>query len=72
MKQLLFTTALLVLTSFAPTSEDTNVYICDNGKTEVYHLDKNCSALRKCTHGVKPLKLSEAKAKKLRLCGLED
>ncbi|OFZ51113.1 MAG: hypothetical protein A3D92_09075 [Bacteroidetes bacterium RIFCSPHIGHO2_02_FULL_44_7] len=57
--------------SFAPSQQKT-VFLCDNGTTEVYHLDKDCSALRRCTHGVIPLSLPEAKEKGLRACGLED
>ncbi len=49
-----------------------NVFICNNGKTEVYHLTKECSAMKRCTSGIKPLKLEEAKEEGLRLCGYED
>lgn len=53
-------------------SSSGNVFICDNGKTEVYHLDKECHGLKRCTTGITPLTLKEAKDKGLRLCGYEE
>jgi hypothetical protein len=70
MKTILFIILAGLALSF--TSSEPNVYICNNGKTEVYHLNKECSALKRCTHGIRPMTLSEAKNKRLRLCGNED
>jgi hypothetical protein len=36
------------------------VYVSNNGKTEVYHVSKNCSALKRCTHEVKEVSEDDA------------
>ncbi len=49
------------------------VYICDNGKTQVYHVSKNCSALKRCTHEIKEVSETDAinkwKLRKCKICG---
>lgn len=49
------------------------VYICNNGKTQVYHVNKNCSALKRCTHEIKEVSESDAinkwKLRKCKTCG---
>jgi len=49
-------------------------YICMNKSSEVYHVDSNCAALKRCTHEVVKTTPEEAKSKygKKRLCGYED
>lgn len=44
------------------------VYICDNGKTVVYHISQNCSALNRCKAGVSKMKESAAKNEGKRVC----
>lgn len=44
------------------------VFVCDNGKTVVYHTSQSCSALRRCSHGVSQMKESAAKQSGLRPC----
>lgn len=70
MIKFILTTALVALTQL-PMNEKT-VYVCQNGVTEVYHVDKECKGLMKCTHEVKTIILEKAKEYKLRLCGWED
>ena len=71
MKSILILALLTLSLSFNTRSRQ--VYICNNGKTTVYHLDKDCRALRdRCTHGVVPMGLGEAQEKGLKLCGYED
>ena len=73
MKTLLALSILALTISFASNKPSRQVYICNNGKTTVYHLDKDCHALRdRCTHGVVPMGLGEAQEKGLKLCGVED
>lgn len=38
-----------------------DVYICNNGVTEVYHSNINCTALRQCKHEILILDLEKAK-----------
>jgi hypothetical protein len=49
-------------------TKKSEVYICDNGKTSVYHINSGCSALGRCKHGVSKMKESEAKGIGLRAC----
>lgn len=71
MKRLLFIAVTAILFSFTSTGDST-VYMCNNGKTEVYHIDYECRAMKKCTHDIVELTLVQAKKKGLRLCGYED
>ncbi len=53
--------------------ESTNVYICLSVNAEVYHYNRNCQGLKRCTHEVKTVTKTEAINKyKRRLCGYED
>lgn len=75
MFKLILTVALLSFSSTTnkvSTSDVTDVYMCVNGKTEVYHIDRNCRGMKQCKHTIKKLTLKAAKEKKLRLCGFED
>lgn len=74
MKQLLLGGALFVALAFTSrSSSETNVYYCANGKTEVYHLKKDCQGIKRCTHEVKTVSKDYAVGTlKLRLCGYED
>jgi len=51
-----FSSAVLgiaLITAFSSAKpSSTKVYICDSPTAYAYHLDKNCSGLRHCTHGV--------------------
>lgn len=71
MKILILSLLLLVAKPQAaplPVALPTYVYVCENGKTEVYHLGY-CSALNRCKHEVSKITLSAAKARGLRVCG---
>ena len=73
MKNLLLAgVATIILACASGSSSDSKAYICNNQKTEVYHLDKDCSALKRCTHEVKEVTESIAINKlHKRLCGRE-
>ena len=66
-KILVLVFTILVLQSFTPQTAkyDRTVYICVTGK--VYHSTLNCRGLRKATHEIKAVPLSEA-AKTRRAC----
>ena len=74
MKKLLLGGALFVALAFTSgSSSDTKVYMCNNGKTEVYHLKKDCQGIKRCTFEIKELDKDYATGTlKLRLCGYED
>lgn len=67
---LVFLLQFSVQTNLAPVPmlPATYVYVCENGKTEVYHLG-SCSALNRCKHQVSKITLADAKARGLRVCG---
>ena len=44
------------------------VYMCDNGRTIVYHSNTGCPAMQRCTHQVRVLSVSEAKTSGHREC----
>jgi uncharacterized protein YgiM (DUF1202 family) len=44
------------------------VYICGNGRTEVYHSSENCAAMRRCTYQTLVMPQREAQASGLRGC----
>jgi hypothetical protein len=44
------------------------VYICNNGRTEVFHSSEDCSAMRRCTYTTKVASASEARGSGLREC----
>jgi hypothetical protein len=44
------------------------VYICGNGRTEVYHSSESCAAMRRCTYQTIVLSQREAQASGLRGC----
>jgi hypothetical protein len=44
------------------------VYICGNGRTEVYHSTESCSAMRRCTYQTLVMSQREAQASGLRGC----
>lgn len=44
------------------------VYICGNGRTEVYHNSESCSAMRRCTYQTLVMSQREAQASGLRGC----
>lgn len=75
MFKLILTVALISFSSttnnLSP-SDDTYVYMCVNGKTEVYHVNRNCRGMKQCKHTIKKMTLKAAKEKELRLCGFED
>jgi hypothetical protein len=51
----------------------TTVYICNNGKTEVYHVSKDCSSVKRCTHEIKEVSETDAinkyQLRKCKTCG---
>jgi hypothetical protein len=44
------------------------VYICGNGRTEVYHSTESCAAMRRCTYQTLVMSEREAQASGLRGC----
>ncbi len=62
-------TIFILLFLFTP--ENPELYICDNQTSEVYHLDQNCEALKRCTHEVNQITRGKAKELERRLCGFE-
>ena len=44
------------------------VYVCGNGRTEVYHSSEDCSAMRRCTYQTLVMSQREAQASGLRGC----
>lgn len=62
--KLLLTTSLLFL--FAGT--DQKVYICDNGKTNVYHVNRLCPRLEKCKYKTATMSMSSAKSQGMTKC----
>jgi len=72
MKALLFTSVVLFF-SIAATQSDTTVYICVSKSSKAYHLDRDCFALKNCTHEIKAVSLYDAQNTYGRkLCGHED
>jgi hypothetical protein len=69
---LLYISAAWIPASSEASADDSKAYICNNKQTEVYHLNAQCSALRRCTHDVVETTVSAAKEKGLRVCGNED
>ncbi|UOG74568.1 SH3 domain-containing protein [Hymenobacter tibetensis] len=49
-------------------SRGPKAYICNNGRTEVYHNSEDCSAMRRCTYQTKIATTSEARNSGLREC----
>ena len=70
MKKLLILVAIL---SFGFQSDNSNsVYICVSKSASKYHLDRDCGALKNCTHQIKSVSKSEAIELGYSLCGHED
>jgi len=44
------------------------IYICGNGRTEVYHSSEGCSAMRRCTYQTLVMSESQARSLGLREC----
>lgn len=44
------------------------VYVCGNGRTEVYHSTESCAAMRRCTYQTLVMSQREAQASGLRGC----
>jgi hypothetical protein len=44
------------------------VYICGNGRTEVYYSTEPCAAMRRCTYQTLVMSQREAQASGLRSC----
>ncbi|MCF8459716.1 MAG: hypothetical protein K9G46_03255 [Flavobacteriales bacterium] len=65
---------LFVLISISTESVEVSaVYICDSKSSKAYHKDKNCFALKNCTHEIKTVSLYDAQNTYGRtLCGHED
>jgi hypothetical protein len=72
MKKLIALAFVFILLA-CTTDGSTNVYICISNASEVYHLDKNCRGLKRCTHEVKIVTKNEAiRTYGRRICGYED
>ena len=61
---------LLALFALAPLSCDTSngVYICTGPRSKVYHKNKRCKGLRRCSGEIKLVSLDEAKRLHRREC----
>jgi len=68
----LFFAAILTCMISSNDSAGQMVYICNNGKTEVYHVNQNCQGLNRCTHEIVKMTEGEARGSGKRLCGYED
>lgn len=60
--------ALLLVTSLSSANTDSQVFVCMNGSTSVYHVSEKCGALNRCSHKIKKMSVPEAKEKGLRAC----
>lgn len=49
-------------------SSGPKVYICNNGRTQVYHRSESCSAMNRCTYATKVASTGEARGLRLREC----
>lgn len=67
-KLLLLLGVSLLLFAFNTTS---TVYICDSNSAKAYHRNKECNALKKCNHGIKPMSEIQAIELGKKLCGFE-
>lgn len=63
---------ITVLSWSQPLTADTKVYICDNGKTNKYHLKNDCRGLSRCTYRIVERKLVDVKKEGMTLCGYEN
>lgn len=70
MKRLVILTLSIIALSFSG-SNDPSALICNNGTTEVFHLNENCQGLKRCDHEVLKMTKNEALEKGMRLCGYE-
>ena len=52
----------------AATTTNQPVYLCVNGKSVVYHSSRDCAAMRRCSHTVRIISVSEARATGHRQC----
>lgn len=62
-----FVLLLLILITFGSSKLQQNVYVCENGRTEVYH-GYQCRGLSRCTHSVSTITVSQAQNRGLRPC----
>lgn len=69
MKSFLFIATLIIAFNKFQTSP--TAYLCDNGKTNKYHLSKQCRGIRKCNYKIVEISLEKAKKKGYGLCGYE-
>ena len=51
---------------------ESTVFVCNSETATKYHLKKDCRGLNACKHTVVEVTLSDAKSRKLTLCGWED
>lgn len=72
MSKILFVLIVLISLSFKEDTQST-VYICNSRGSKAYHLNKNCFALKNCSHNVYAVSREDAIYKYgRRLCGHED
>lgn len=48
------------------------VYVCNSSTSKKYHYSKSCRGLNACSHQIVVMSVSDARNKKLTLCGWED
>lgn len=58
MKLLLATLVLFISVSFTPPNK---VFICVSKGSKAYHSSKSCRGIKKCTHEIREVTLSDAK-----------
>jgi hypothetical protein len=68
MNRLIILSFLLFLPILTSTSASGSVYICNNGRTAVFHTDDGCPALNRCTAQRLEVSISQAKSRGLRVC----
>ncbi|WP_131539791.1 hypothetical protein [Pedobacter nototheniae] len=63
---------LLFLFIYPIFKETTDVYICNNGKTQKYHYNSNCKGLKTCGYKIVKITLEKAKKDGMTLCKWEE
>lgn len=64
--------AILLVSAFGFTSSSSDyVYICVSKTAEKYHFTEDCRGIKKCTHTIEKVTITQAKGKGYSLCGFE-
>ncbi|MCP4179525.1 MAG: hypothetical protein GY756_17330 [bacterium] len=69
MKLKVFAIIILLFSACVHTTSKSNtVYVCENGRTKVYHTNSRCHALKRCGYKVSEISLNTARQRRLRKC----